>query len=75
MPKDISMEYFKDFIINEQIRIKLKKLDLSYNGLNRETFFKFVNQNKGFINLHSLNLNGNELDDTFFERFMEFFFF
>ena len=71
MPKDLSMEYFKDFIINEQITIKLKKLDLSYNGLNCETFFKFVNQNKGFINLRSLNLNGNELDDTFFEKFME----
>ena len=71
IPKDISMEYYKDFIINEQITIKLKKLDLSYNGLNCETFFKFVNQNKGFINLRSLNLNGNELDDTFFEKFME----
>lgn len=71
IPRDISMEYFKDFIINEQITIRLKKLDLSYNGLNCDTFFKFVNQNKGFINLRTLNLNGNELDDTFFEKFME----
>ena len=69
MPKEQSFHYFREFIINEQIIIKLKKLDLSYNGLDCDTFFKFVNQNKKFINLHSLNLNGNELDDTFFEKF------
>lgn len=71
MPKVQTLKYFDDFIINEQIVINLTKLDLSYNGLDCDTFFKFVNQNKGFINLRSLNLNSNELDDTFFEKFLE----
>ena len=69
MPAPKSLQYFSDFNMSEQIMIHLKKLDLSYNGLDCNTFFKFVSQNKGFINLRSLNLNGNEIDDTFFEKF------
>ena len=69
IPKEQSIQYFNDFNINEQIRTHLKKLDLSNNELNCDIFFKFVEQNKGFINLRSLNLNGNEIDDTFFEKF------
>ena len=74
MPKVQALDYFKDFIINEEIIVKLKKLDLSYNSLDCNTFFKFTKQKKGFLNLRSLNLNGNELDDTFFEKFEPSFF-
>ena len=49
--------------------IHLKKLDLSNNGIDCSTFIKFIGLNKGFINLPSLNLNGNQIDDTFFEKF------
>ena len=69
MPKEQTLQYFNDFNINEQIRTHLKKLDLSNNELNCDIFFKFVEQNNGFANLRTLNLNGNEIDDTFFEKF------
>ena len=62
--------YFVDFALNEQLLLKLKKLDLSYNSLNCATFFSFLEKNKIFENLVSLNLNGNELDDTFYEKCM-----
>ena len=75
IPKIHSFEYFDDLIINYKITNNLKKLDLSYNGLDCKTFFKFVNQNNGFMNVRSLNLNGNEIDDTFFEKFLEHNFF
>jgi len=71
MPKEQSLLYFNDLIINELVITRLKKLDLSCNGLNCNIFFKFVNNNQEFVNLRSLNLNGNELDDTFFERLLE----
>ena len=68
MPKYLSLDYFIDFALNDQLLQKLKKLDLSYNSLNCATFFSFLEKNKIFENLISLNLNGNELDDTFFEK-------
>lgn len=71
MPKVQSLKYFQNFQINQKILNQLKKLDLSYNGLDCDTFFKYVNKNNGFLNLRSLNLNGNELDDTFFEKCLE----
>ena len=69
MPKLKSIEYFNNFHINESIASNLRKLDLSYNGINCDTFFNFVNLNNSFRNLKSLVLNGNEIDDTFFEKF------
>ena len=71
MPKIQTLKYFDDFYINQKIRIYLKKLDLSNNELDCNTFFKFVGINKEFPNLRSLNLNRNQLDDTFFEKFLE----
>ena len=71
MPKIQSVKYFEDFNINKIIINNLKKLDLSFNGLNCDTFFKFINKNNVFINLHSLNLNGNELDEKFFEKLLK----
>ena len=49
----------------------LKKLTLSYNKLTCKTLFTFFNTIKEPINLSKLNLNGNELDDTFFEQYLE----
>ena len=69
MPKEQTLQYFNDFNLNDQIRTHLKKLDLSNNELSCDIFFKFVEQNNGFVNLRTLNLNGNEIDDTFFEKF------
>ena len=71
IPTIKAINYFNDFNINENIMIYLKKLDLSYNGLTCDTFFKFIGQNKGFINLRTLKLKGNNLDDTFFEKYSE----
>ena len=56
MPKEKSIEYFNDFVLNEYIILHLKKLDLSYCGLKDDFFFQFVKNNKGFINLRNLNL-------------------
>ena len=67
-----AINYFNDFNINEIIMIRLKKLDLSFNGLDCDTIFKFIDKNKGFLNLRSLKLNGNKLDDTFFERYLKY---
>ena len=70
MPKYLSVNYFNDFELNSQLMQKLRKLDLSYNTINCITFFKFTEKNNNFIHLHSLNLNGNEIDDTFFEKLL-----
>ena len=68
MPRVQSLEYFNTFKMAENVCHNLKKLDLSYNKLNCETFFKFVNYNQKFENLRTLNLNANDIDDSFFEK-------
>ena len=50
----------------------MKKIALSYNGLKCDIFIKFIENNKGFFNLHSFNLTGNLFDDTFFEYYLEY---
>ena len=71
LPQAKSVIYFSDFFLNESLILNLKKLDLSYNGLKCDTFFKFVENNKGFLDLICLNLTGNLFDDTFFEKYLE----
>ena len=71
MSKFLSKDYFMDFCLNAQLMNKLKKLDLSYNGINCTEFFAITEKNNNFSHLHSLNLNGNYIDDTFFEKFMK----
>jgi len=71
MPKFLSKDYFRDFGLNEKLMNKLKKLDLSYNGINCTEFFAIFEKNNNFSHLHSLNLNGNNIDDTFFEKIMK----
>ena len=70
MPKNLSKDYFSDFGLNEQLMNKLKKLDLSYICINCATFFSFIEKSGNFLHLHSLNLNGNDIDDTFFEKLL-----
>jgi len=68
MPREQSLEYFNSFKMVENVTHNLKKLDLSYNKLNCETFFKFINDNQTFENLRTLNLNANDINDNFFEK-------
>ena len=68
MPRVQSLEYFISFKMVENVTKNLKKLDLSYNKLNNDTFFKFINENQKFKNLRTLNLNANDIDDKFFEE-------
>ena len=70
IPGKISKEYFSKFRIGPSTLMSLKKLVLSYNKLSCETLFNFINNIKEPINLTNLNLNGNELDDTFFEIYL-----
>ena len=72
LPNDFGKEYLERIIINNNILICLKKLDLSHNNLTCDVLFNFIQNNMGCINLKDLNLSGNKLDDTFFEKFLEF---
>ena len=70
MPTIYSNSFLSEININHALFIKLKKLNLSYNGLSCNTLFNFFEKNKECLNLRTLNLMGNELDDTFFEKFL-----
>ena len=70
IPTKYSHIFFKELNINYSLLIKIKKLNLSYNGLTCNTFFKFMEKNKECLNLKTLNLIGNNLDDTFFEKYL-----
>ena len=70
-PKSFSQNYISNIKIGLSFLVNLLHLDLSYNHMNCDTFFSFLKNNKAYLNIKSLNLNGNELDDTFFEQFLE----
>ena len=71
LPRKFSEGYITNLKISQSILINLKKLTLSYNRLTCDTLFNFISKIKEPIYLKKLNLNGNELDDTFFELFLE----
>ena len=71
LPSVYSNKYLLELNVANSICINLRKIDLSYNKLKCDTFFKFVKNNKRCLNLKVLNLNGNELDDTFFELYLQ----
>ena len=71
LPKEFCGKYLSNIIINDNILISLKKIDLSYNDLNCDILFNFINNNKGCLYLKKINLSGNKIDDTFFKRFLE----
>ena len=70
LPSNLSLDYLSDLKINDSILLGLKKIDLSYNNITNNIFFNFVENNKGILNLKSLNLSGNKLDDLFFEIYL-----
>ena len=71
LPDTFCQDYLERIIIKDKILINLRKLDLSYNNLTCDIFFKFIQNNMACIYLKDLNLSGNKLDDTFFERYLE----
>lgn len=71
LPNEFCGKFISSIIISDNILLSLKKLDLSYNNLNCDTLFTFINNNKGAIYLKKLNLSGNKLDDNFFKRFLD----
>ena len=70
IPKLISQNYISNVKIGNPLLINLLNLDLSFNHMNCDTFFSFIKNNKRCLNIKKFNLNGNELDDTFFEKFI-----
>ncbi len=70
LPNGFCDNYLSNIIINDNILMSLKKIDLSYNNLTCDTLFNFFNNNKRCLYLRKLNLCGNKLDDTFFERYL-----
>ena len=72
IPTIYSSSFFNRLKINHALLINLQTLNLSYNGLSCDIFFSFIEKNKECLNLRTLNLIGNELDDTFFEKYLNF---
>ena len=72
LPFDYRDKYLEKLVINNNILFNLKKLNLSSNNLNCDTLFTFIESNKRFISLKDLNLSRNLLDDTFFEKYLEY---
>ena len=70
IPEIYSSSFFNELNINDSLLINLKVLDLSYNGLTCDTFFSFISKNKECLYLKTLNLIGNQIDDTFFEKYL-----
>ena len=72
IPKIYGSTFFCDLKINHALLINLQTLNLNYNMLSCSAFFNFIDKNKECLNLRTLNLSGNELDDTFFEKYLNF---
>ena len=70
-PKTFSQNYISNVKIGNSLLLNLLYLDLSYNHMNCDTFFSFINNNKRCLNIKSLNLSGNELNDIFFEKYIQ----
>ena len=43
---------------------------MSYNNLNNDSVISFLKNNKQCFNLKCINLDGNDLDENFFELFL-----
>ena len=71
IPKLLSNDYISNIIINDNILINLRKLDLSHNNLKCDTVLNFFKNNKGCLSLKSLNLSYNLLDSTLLEKFLD----
>ena len=71
IPRKESNRYLSQLTIGSSVLTSLKKLTLSYNKLSCDTLFTFFSNITEPIYLKKLNLNGNELNDKFFELFLE----
>ena len=71
VPKAFSQNYISNIKIGDSLLINLIYLDLSFNHMNCDTFFSFIKNNQRILNIKRLILNGNELDDTFFEKYLD----
>ena len=70
IPTAYSNTFFKEMKINYNLLIYLKELNLSYNGLTSDILLTFLENNKECLKLKILNLIGNNLDDAFFEIYL-----
>ena len=70
IPGIFSNVYIPKVIISSNLLINLRKLDLSYNNLNNDSVISFLKNNKQCFNLKCINLDGNDLDENFFELFL-----
>ena len=70
IPKNISINFISSIKIGTNFLINLTYLDLSFNHITSETFFYFIENNKRCLNIKHFNLTGNELNDTFFVKFI-----
>ena len=71
IPKDMSINYISNIKLHNKFLINLLSLDLSFNHLNNDSLFSFIRNNKPCLNIKEINLNGNELNDTFFEKYLD----
>lgn len=71
LPGKFSEDYFKNLKISGTLLIGLNKLTLSCNKLTCGMFFNFIDKINDTLYLKKLNLSGNQIDDTFFETFLE----
>ena len=71
LPATMSKIYISELKISPSILGNLKELILSNNKLKCDTLFNFISKIKEPTNLKKLNLNGNEVDDTFFEMYLD----
>jgi hypothetical protein len=71
IPKDMSINYISNIKLHNKFLINLLSLDLSFNHLNNDSLFSFISNNKPCLNIKEINLNGNELNDIFFEKYLD----
>lgn len=69
--KDMSINYISNIKLHNKFLINLLSLDLSFNHLNNDSLFSFIRNNKPCLNIKEINLNGNELNDIFFEKYLD----
>ena len=71
IPKVISLNFLSNIKLPYKFLINLLYLDLSFNHLNTDSLLSFIGNNKPCLNIKEINLNGNELNDTFFEKYLD----
>ena len=71
IPKVISLNFLSNIKLPYKFLINLLYLDLSFNHINTDSLLSFIGNNKPCLNIKEINLNGNELNDTFFEKYLD----